>query len=574
MMPQGAIGVPQTPAAVMQGRFVRRSDGAYLDTKTGQVYPNEDTLPKEAAAPGAVSRMVGALGDQLSGPAPGGSGGIMPASILGIGQARPAQAEGAIAATPTPRAGWGQPPLPSRFAPPIQIPHPEAAPSVAPAPQGGISPMMARPAAADISKYLNLHPSRSEYADVGAAMPGAQQGGLDPMAVSPKPLAATPMQAPQGVLRPQAPRPQGGIAGGADSTSPIPRVLPSLPKPAAGQPATPQAGAIGPSDLGAIDVAKSMHSAPGAGGIQPDPVPMGGIDAKAMQESLPSQADITANAMPEKHEGGLLDRIFGDGTSTDSGSDVKAGNMGLMRAGLAMMAAGGQPGATLGGSLGQGGLYALDSVEKEKDRDEARAWRKTVFETEQGNKKSALNLDIAKWLTGTKQKDEEIGQTKRRNDISEITANATAGWRQNQIATSGRQLDISAMNASSSARANDLREEQQNITRQRNSVDALNMLDSRAEQDLANGKRALSTEIDPTKRDQVEKRALSDAAWRYPQSSVGQNFADAEIQRLQQLHAQAVQKNDAQAVDQIESALAQISGHFYPDVKAPPGKKK
>lgn len=589
MMPSstqmGAIdqgGMPPTLA----GRFVRRKDGGYLDTKTGAVYPNEESLPK-----GALDASQGAIAAPA---APSGS--IVPRSILGIGQKSQPVQTGAISATdatPQPRSGWGAPPLPGRFPPPIQIPQAQA---VAPPPAptvGGIAPMVPKPAAsdiADISKYLNLHPSASQYADVGATMPSAQSGGIDPMLTPPKPLAAQPAAAtvPQqsATQPPQTPQMGGLDPLTALETTSAPNVgAPAGPNAVSPQfgmgahnaapngAARPQAGAIDPN---AVQDALAAHSAPGAGAVPITPVQVGGISPKDMQASIGTQLDANPTPLgPETHEGDWLDRLggaigIGDGTSTLSGEETDDRNNAILRTGLAMMAAGGKPGSTLGGAAGEGGLYAMEAADKDKDRKEAMAFRKQSFNAEQSNKKAMLNLDIAKWLTGEKHQERQDEAADTRNKISDKTATATAAWRANQVATSGQDMNIKQQNADSAKRRNDLTEAQQSITRQRNSDDALNMKDQRAEQDYATRLRAANNPLDPTGGADAKSKAESDAAFQNWDSRLGQNYANQQLAKYQQAYQEAVAKGDDVKAKQAQDGMAQITAHFFRDVKQPP----
>lgn len=534
--------MPPAPANTMNlNRYVQLPDGSYKDTMTGQVVAQ---LPPGATNPSAM----GAIGDLL----PKGSitgqdvqkfftpGGGLNRSSGALVLADPSQgapqSQGAIAA---PAAVTTSPlPPPAITAPPITA----QTSSGAPVDQGSsASPMGA------------LSPSVMMDASSAPAI-GALAGSN---AVSPIPSA--------GAL------PQVGASAG-----------PATP------PTTPVAGGI---DRGAIDTALAAHPAPDAVPGPMTPIAMtGGIDKKSIQDSLPTAADYTADpskyqgqmASPVTHEGDWLQQLggklgLGDGTSTDSSTEEKDRNMALMRTGLAMMAAGGQPGATPLGALGQGGLYAMTEADKEKDREEAKQWREKTFSAEQANKAATINLDLLKYLTGSKQedkkiaqKDTEIGQTGRHLDIEDKTATATVNWRNSEVADSGKSLAIRQQNADSETKANATRDKQLTETQTNHSHEWLNQMEQRAQQDLTNRKRALATEIDPAKRAQIEATAEPATAQVYPESAIGRNYGTKQLRVFQQAYHEATQKGDATAAKKAQDGMAQVMAHYFPNVKEPP----
>lgn len=612
---QGAIAVNEILGG---GRYKRRPDGAYLDTKTGQVYPNEESLPKDAKAlpQGALETQPrraplaarqGPIDPQRFTPRP--DGGFTDAQK---GYVYPNE-DVVPGALPTPdvltRENALVPPPALSAQPQPQAGGIDSGPAVPsmpmPAPQGAIAQepkntwlgnimsgkgLLAKSApsepgsAADIIERM-----ASGQGLLGRQKPGAIAAPMPPTpAISAQPVS---MMAPQnggvdtGAAVPSMPMPQQGAIGEplsedrlallqsslAQPKTPV-ATIPSVP--GVGTPQAPQApmadamGAINlhpPVDRPLVDAAKAA-----------DHNPVGAIDVSG---DIDRGGDAAlASAQPVTHEGDFLQQLagkvgFGDGTSTESGAESNSRNMGLLRAGLAMMTSAGKPGATALGSLGEGGLYALDASEKEKDREEARDWRKTVFQADQTNKSNALHLDIAKWLTGEAHQKNQDTQAARRNDISEVTANATADWRENQIKDSGRTLNIQQQNADSRSRANNLREQQDGWVRKNYSAQQQNMMDQRYEQDFGNQVRLMGNQVlDPEAVGGENKKAQAASARNFPMSSQGQAFAEQELQRLQAIAGQAETNGDSQSLQQAQSAIAQIVAKFYPNAKGPSGK--
>lgn len=351
----GALQTAQTG-----DRIRRLKDGSYVDTATGKRYASYKDIPKAKANVGDPVAMRSSIRSNM-GPSDykydtSGAPDVLDymsgnTDILGALGATPANAQipmGGATAARNP-----QPPRPA-----------------AAGPQGALSP--AAPAANPTAQYFG-GPGGTPFPQRPLAAADTGSESSSPLASAlPMPGQAAHDPGPGGALAPSPDQVQPEVIQGGDSGGDMLSAgLGALSK-----------GGMGGTAFGAANGAKTNIvgaepiNSPRGNGASGSPDVTKGLDLTSGLGALSQQNAPTALG----HDPSWMEKIGSsiglrkDGPSY-SGSGAFDGlfddpdRMALLEAGLGTMAAAGQPGASLGGALGAGGLGALQSRE-------ARAWRK------------------------------------------------------------------------------------------------------------------------------------------------------------------------------------------------------
>lgn len=455
-----ALPASQPPG---QSRYRRLADGTYLDTKTGQKFPGDMPPPALNKSPdgisGALAKIGAALNSQVQNSAthaPDIAGALSNAGTDLTANAGPnnaAQAGVPMDAPPVPSIGMGDP---SKIAPAIKnlmgpstgsynpqggnilsfgsrSPQPGAADIMnregghaLPVPAPALAMKQFGPSPAPPTNYGNMYPSGQDVIDAalppkplaaqadtssplagalpsgmprGGATPGAQEAALMQGAAQPAPVIGDPNAGGFNDIVSQA---AAGKKLGKGLSSAFSGALPDNPV------MTPGSVDASGHQFGKDDAPPPAAGAFGAGDASPDL-----LKGKDLMAGLPAMA----GPLTTKEQPGFLSRLyngaFGDPDPTVAGGGgqlTDEDKRGMLEAGLATMAAAGRPGATVGGALGEGGLYALQSGDVRKDRADTRQ-----------DKKNAAESELYRFLYGEKATDKRHDA-----DVAERTADRTA----------------------------------------------------------------------------------------------------------------------------------------------------
>lgn len=485
------------------------------------------------------------------------------------------------------------------------------------------------PAAMRSSIRSNMGPSTAAYDTTGApdvldymsgntdilgalgATPVTNPGDQIPMA------GASAARNPQQPARPVAAGPQGALSvpapmaastgGGADSSSPIPMVLPSvrggqaahMPGPGGALSPTPdtEAAPVVQGDSGGDMLSAGLGALKGKGAFggtafgaaKGDTPTIKGAVAPSSSSggALSSAPDVTKGldltsglgALSEQNhpttlgkDPNLLERIGGalglrdsgpNSTFADNGANLTSlmsdpDRMSLLEMGLGTMAAAGQPGATLGGALGQGGLGAVGAREYRQERadktkeaqlrldtetarynadreeraqfhgDENRHWNDT--NTRETNRDKAV---AAQALVANTQKDRELDAAASTEAAREKDSAAARGIQGKEAATAAARESRESQGADdkgySDTYDNYLKSQKTNST---NSLDAL---------------------LNPTDATRLDQDASWHAATQFPKATQSRAVASQVILRTQG----EVQKNGGVMTPAQKATIAQ-----------------
>lgn len=529
-MAQGAL----QPALVDGGRVRRLRDGSYVDTASGKRYASYKDIPQAKAQLGDPAAMRASIKSNM-GPSTGVYDTSGAPNVLDAFHGN-TDILGALGATPVtdpndqiPMAGAmaarnPQPPRPAAAGPPgVATPQGSLAAAAPPAPLAASGALQIPMAGATVARNPQ------------AAHPPGPGGGLAP----------TPDQE-------QAPVIQGGG--------------PDLLTPSLSSGVGALKGATAPKIPNAVDNTASLGAL--GNGLQPKPLDVTSGLAAMSQKTAPELLTHDPSWM-EKVGGALGLRTPGPSTSGGGAFDGlfdDPDRRRLLEMGLGTMAAAGQPGATVGGALGQGGLGAIHSEDIRKEREDKTKEAQIRLDTESARydadrrERAAFHGDENKHWNDTNTR--EIA----RDNATAATAAAqlaredvrdrnTADYQTREADTASRNATTAASNASSTE-ANRVSEEEDRKSKRFNAAFV------RAQGKSVNPLTGLLQLDDPSKAPPTTAEARRAAAMEVPDAPESKQYASDQLGKYQQALALAKTKGDKAAMSQAQQGIDLITSKF------------